>query len=80
MARQMNVDIKELKSFIDRNPEYVLVLLSDHGVDEFGAEGENFRDFSGCYQLIFVYLLLLIFHDILTTFYEDKFLVSSSCC
>ena len=26
-------DIKPIKHFIDRNPEYLLILSSDHGVD-----------------------------------------------
>jgi hypothetical protein len=39
MARIMNTDFKSLKALIDDNPEYLLILLSDHGVDEFGAEG-----------------------------------------
>jgi len=39
MARTMQSDFKQLKKWIDDNPEYLLILLSDHGVDQFGVEG-----------------------------------------
>jgi len=39
MARVLNTDMKSLKNWIDGNPDYVLILLSDHGVDEFGMAG-----------------------------------------
>ena len=35
----MQGDIKSLKRWIDANPEYLLVLVSDHGVDEYGIAG-----------------------------------------
>jgi hypothetical protein len=44
MARTMNTDFKAIKEYIDNNPEYLLVLLSDHGVDEFGAEGIDVKN------------------------------------
>eukprot|EP01114_Cavostelium_apophysatum_P005081 TRINITY_DN1568_c0_g1_i1.p1 TRINITY_DN1568_c0_g1~~TRINITY_DN1568_c0_g1_i1.p1 ORF type:complete len:876 (-),score=228.98 TRINITY_DN1568_c0_g1_i1:1299-3926(-) len=39
MARTMQTDMKSIKGWIDQNPEYLLVLLSDHGVDEYGIGG-----------------------------------------
>jgi hypothetical protein len=39
MARVLNTDMKNMKSWIDSNPEYVLLLVSDHGVDEYGMAG-----------------------------------------
>lgn len=41
MARVLNTDMKSMKSWIDNHPEYVLILLSDHGVDEYGMAGKN---------------------------------------
>lgn len=43
MAKVMQSDIKSLKRWIDDNPEYLLVLVSDHGVDEYGVAGYRFR-------------------------------------
>ena len=39
MARILNTDMKSLKNWIDQNPRYVLLLVSDHGVDEYGLAG-----------------------------------------
>src|SRR3989338_7502555 len=38
-ARTLNRDLISLKDFVDSHPEYLLVLLSDHGVDSFGPDG-----------------------------------------
>ena len=39
MAKTIQADFKSLKSWIDLNPDYLLILLADHGVDEFGIGG-----------------------------------------
>jgi len=39
MAKVMQSDLKQVKRWIDANPEYLLILLSDHGVDEYGIGG-----------------------------------------
>lgn len=39
MSKVLTGDLKKLKEWIDRNPDYLLILLSDHGVDEYGIAG-----------------------------------------
>eukprot|EP01119_Soliformovum_irregulare_P011628 TRINITY_DN2936_c0_g1_i2.p1 TRINITY_DN2936_c0_g1~~TRINITY_DN2936_c0_g1_i2.p1 ORF type:complete len:869 (-),score=182.80 TRINITY_DN2936_c0_g1_i2:122-2692(-) len=39
MAKTMNTDMKNMRDWIDNNPDYLLILLSDHGVDEYGPQG-----------------------------------------
>jgi len=39
MADTLQSDFKKLREWVDANPEYLLVLLSDHGVDEYGLAG-----------------------------------------
>jgi hypothetical protein len=39
MAVQMQSDMATIKTWIDANPEFLLVLASDHGVDEFDYAG-----------------------------------------
>eukprot|EP01119_Soliformovum_irregulare_P000182 TRINITY_DN10130_c0_g1_i1.p1 TRINITY_DN10130_c0_g1~~TRINITY_DN10130_c0_g1_i1.p1 ORF type:complete len:864 (+),score=206.95 TRINITY_DN10130_c0_g1_i1:55-2646(+) len=39
MARVISSDMKNLKNWIDKNPEYLFILISDHGVDEYGVGG-----------------------------------------
>jgi hypothetical protein len=46
MAARMVADLKTVKSFVDRNPEYLLVLISDHGVDEFDYAGYRMHGLS----------------------------------
>jgi hypothetical protein len=41
MARVLNTDMKSLKSWIDANQDYVLLLVSDHGVDEYTMTGRE---------------------------------------
>jgi hypothetical protein len=35
----MNTDMKNLKGWLERHPEYVLIMTSDHGVDQFDHNG-----------------------------------------
>jgi len=39
MAKIMQADFKQVKQWIDKNPDYLLILLSDHGVDQYGVDG-----------------------------------------
>jgi hypothetical protein len=39
MAEVLNNDMKKLKEWIDSNRDYVLILISDHGVDSYGVAG-----------------------------------------
>ena len=39
MARRLIVDLEAARDFVDENPEYVLMLASDHGVDEQSTTG-----------------------------------------
>ena len=37
-------DLRKMKEWIDQNPDYLLILLSDHGVDDYGPS-VSFRIF-----------------------------------
>jgi hypothetical protein len=39
MGQVLAADMASMKSWIDSHPDYLLVLISDHGVDDFGPQG-----------------------------------------
>lgn len=46
MARVMNTDMKGIKDWIDKNDDYLLLFISDHGVDEYGVAGYRMHGLS----------------------------------